>query len=104
MQLLSKVRAIDIDDSGYLYTIRADKVKKGQSGYISQIRSYLPTWNTTSGTIKKNSNKKLCKLPAMSCGVSFYNTYAYINFDSVKEEECRYPTDRSWAVKLTSLR
>lgn len=104
MQMLSKVRAIEIDSSGYLYTIRADKVKKGQSGYISQIRSYRPTWNTTSGTIKKNSYKKLCKLPAMSCGVSFYNTYAYINFDSVKEDECRYPTDRSWAVKLTSLR
>ena len=104
MQMLAKVRAIEIDSSGYLYTIRAAQVKKGQSGYVSQMRSYLPTWNTTSATIKKNSYKKLCKLPAMSCGISFYNTYAYINFDSVKEEECRYPTDRSWAVKLTNLR
>ena len=104
MQMLAKVRAIDIDESGYLYTVRSNQVKKGMSGYISEVRTYLPSWTTTSATIKKNTNKKTAKLPAMAIGISHYNTYSYINFSSVKEEECRYPTDRSWAVKLTALR
>lgn len=104
MQMLAKVRAIDIDESGYLYTVRSNQVKKGMSGYISEVRTYLPSWTTTAATIKKNTNKKTAKLPAMAIGISHYNTYSYINFSSVKEEECRYPTDRSWAVKLTALR
>lgn len=104
MQMFGKTKAIEIDSNGYLYVIRSHQVKKGLSGYVSQIRTYKPTWSTTSATVKKNANKKICKLPAMASGVTFYNTYAYINFDSAKEAECRYPTDRSWAVKLTNLR
>jgi hypothetical protein len=104
MQMPAKTRAITIDDNGYLYVVRSYQVKKGLSGYVSQIRTYLPTWSTTSATVKKNTYKKLTKLPAMSAGISHYNTFAYIQFDSAKETECNYPTDRSWAVKLTNLR
>ncbi len=104
MQMLSKVRAINIDSSGYLYTLRSNQKQKGTVGYVSQIRTYLPTWSTTAKTVKKNANKKKIKLPAMSSGIAFYNTYAYVQFSSVKDEECNYPTDRAWAIRLVDLR
>ena len=106
MQMPGKTRAITIDDDGRMYVVRSYQVKKGLSGYISQIRAYNPTWSSanSNGTIKKNTATKVCKLPAMASGVTIYNTFTYIHFESVKENECKYPTDRSWAIKTTKIR
>ena len=104
MKMFAKTTAIEIDDSGYLYVVRSYRQKKAQSGYISQVRTYLPTWSTATESVKKNSYIKVCKLPAMSSGVAFYNTYAYIGYSSANDTVCKYPTDRTWAIKLTYLR
>ena len=106
IQMPGKTRAIEIDDDGRMYVVRSYQVKKGLSGYISEVRAYNPSWSSSNsnGTIKKNTATKVSKLPAMASGVTIYNTYTYINFESAKESECKYPTDRTWAVKTSKIR
>lgn len=105
MTMPNRTRAISFDANGYLYVTRSSKTKSSVSGYISQVRTFLPSITTPSkkGSIKKNAVLKETKLPPMAMGSTVYGNYLYHVFASCQYSKCTYKVDRVVAVKLTKL-
>ena len=105
MTMPNRTRAISFDANGYLYVTRSAKTNSSVSGYISQVRTFLPSITTPSkkGGIKKNAVLKKTKLPPMAMGSTVYGNYLYHVFASCQYSKCTYKVDRVVAVKLTKL-
>ncbi|MCR5690948.1 MAG: fibronectin type III domain-containing protein [Eubacterium sp.] len=105
MPVPSKTQGISFASDGTLYLTRSYRVKASKSGYISQIRSYKPSYNNPSstGVIKKNTALNVTKLPPKAEGVAVYGSYTYVLFSSTYYKSCKYPVDRVIAMKSSKL-
>lgn len=106
MSMPSRTRAITFDSEGYLYLTRSSRTKLSMSGYISQVRTFAPSYSTpnAAGAIKKNKQKSTVTLPPMAKGVTIYASNLYISFSGCQYSSCKYPVDRVVAVKWSKLR
>lgn len=105
MTMPNRTRAISFDANGYLYVTRSAKTNSSVSGYLSQVRTFLPsiTTPTKKGGIKKNAVLKKTTLPPMAMGSTVSGNYIYHVFASCQYTKCTYKVDRVVAVKLTKL-
>lgn len=105
MTMPNRTRAISFDANGYLYVTRSAKTNSSVSGYISQVRTFLPsiTTPTKKGGIKKNAVLQKTTMPPMAMGSAVYGNYLYNVFASCQYSKCTYKVDRVVAVKLTKL-
>lgn len=101
----AKTQGITFTSDGTMLLTRAYRTNKSKSGYISQIRSYKPSYEEvgTSGSIKKNTAKAVTTLPPMAEGVAVYGSYTYTLFSSTYYKSCKYPVDRVIAMKTSKL-
>ena len=93
------------NSDGTLLLTRSYRTAKSKSGYISQIRTYIPSYSAVGakGNIKKNTARAVTTLPPMVEGVAVYGTYTYTLFSSTYYKSCKYPTDRVIAMKTNKL-
>lgn len=105
MTMPNRTRAISFDANGYLYVTRSAKTNSSVSGYISQVKTFLPsiTTPTKKGGVKKNAVLKKTTLPPMAMGSAVYGNYIYHVYASCQYAKCTYKVDRVVAVKLTKL-
>ncbi|MBO5489797.1 MAG: fibronectin type III domain-containing protein [Eubacterium sp.] len=105
MAVPSKTQGITFDKNGTMILTRSYRTNASKSGYISQMRTYMPSYVNVSadGTIKKNAALKVTTLPPMAEGVAIYNTYTYTLFSSAYYKSCKYPMDRVIAMKTNKL-
>lgn len=105
MAVPSKVQGLTFASDGTMLLTRAYRTNKSKSGYISQIRSYKPSYDGvgTNGSIKKNAAKAVTTLPPMAEGVAVYGSYTYTLYSSTFYKTCRYPVDRVIAMKTSKL-
>lgn len=105
MTMPNRTRAISFDANGYLYVTRSAKTNSSISGYISQVKTFLPsiTTPTKKGGIKKNAVLNSTKLPPMAMGSAVYGNYIYHVYAGCQYAKCTYKVDRVVAVKLTKL-
>ena len=105
MSVPSKTQGITFDSDGTLLLTRSYRTRKSKSGYISQIRTYRPSYQTedSDGKIKKNAATKVTTLPPMAEGVAIYGTYSYVLFSSSCYTSCKYLVDRVLALKTSKL-
>lgn len=105
MSVPSKTQGVTFDSDGTLLLTRSYRTRKSKSGYISQIRTYRPSYQTedSDGKIKKNAATKVTTLPPMAEGVAIYGTYSYVLFSSSCYTSCKYPVDRVLALKTSKL-
>lgn len=105
MSVPSKTQGITFDADGTMILTRSYRTKKAKSGYISQMRTYKPSYSaaSSSGKILKNAALKTTTLPPMSEGVAVYGTYTYTLFSSSYYKSCKYPVDRVLALKTNKL-
>lgn len=105
MQVPGKTQGITFDSDGIMILTRSYRTKKAKSGYISQVRTYKPSYHTPSvnGKILKNTALKTTTLPPMAEGVAIYGTYTYTLFSSSYYKSCKYPVDRVLALKTNKL-
>lgn len=84
---------------------RSYRTKKSKSGYISQIRTYKPSFGApkSSGKVLKNAALKVTTMPPMVEGLAVYGTYTYALFSSSYYTSCKYPVDRVIAMKTSKL-
>ena len=105
MDVPSKTQGITFDSEGTLILSRSYRTKKSKSGYISQLRTYKPSFETpkSSGKVLKNAALKVTTMPPMVEGVTVYGTYTYALFSSSYYTSCKYPVDRVIAMKTSKL-
>ena len=105
MSVPSKTQGITFDSDGTLILTRACGKNPTDSGYISQVRTYLPSYASAdvTGKILKNSVRKTTKMPPKTEGVAIYGTYTYVLFSSSHFSKCNYPIDRVLALKTSKL-
>lgn len=105
MAVPSRSRGITFDADGTLILSRSYRTKLTQSGYISQIRTYMPSYSNVSATgkILKNTALSITKMPPKVEGMAVYGTYTYTLFSSCQCSTCKYPVDRVIALKTSKL-
>ena len=105
MAIPSKTQGITFDVEGTMILSRSYRTKKAKSGYISQLRTYKPSFDApkSSGKVLKNAALKVTTMPPMVEGVAVYNTYTYALFSSSYYKSCKYPVDRVIAMKTNKL-
>ena len=105
MAMPSKTQGITITSDGTMVLTRAKGKNTTDSGYISYMRTYKPSFNSpsASGKVLKNSVCKKTKLPPKAEGVAIYGTYTYLLFSSSHYGSCKYPVDRVLALKTKKL-
>ncbi len=105
MAVPSKTQGITFDTDGKMILTRSYRTKKAKSGYISQIRTYYPSYSNvgTNGKILKNTALAVTTMPPMVEGVAIYGTYTYALFSSSHYTSCKYPVDRVIALKTNKL-
>lgn len=105
MDVPSKTQGITFDSAGTMILTRSYRTKKAKSGYISQIRTYKPSFTSpkSTGKVLKNSAMKVTTMPPMVEGVAVYGTYTYALFSSSYYKSCKYPVDRVIAMKESKL-
>ena len=105
MAVPSKTQGITFQEDGTLVLTRGYKKNTSESGYISQIRTYMPSYENASvgGKVLKNSVRKKTKMPPKIEGVAIYGTYTYTLFSSAHYGKCKYPVDRVIALKTNKL-
>lgn len=105
MTMPNRTRAISFDANGYLYVTRSAKKVSSTAGYMSQVKTFLPsiTTPTKKGCIKKNTALKKTKMPPMAMGSVVYGNFLYNVFASCQYAKCTYKVDRVVAVKLSKL-
>ncbi len=105
MSVPSKTQGITFSSDGTMILTRSYRTKKAKSGYISQMRTYRPSFAQAngSGKVLKNTALKKTTLPPMSEGVAIYGTYTYVLFSSSYYKSCKYPVDRVLALKTNKL-
>lgn len=105
MTVPSKTQGITFDSDGKMILTRSYRTKKAKSGYISQIRTYYPSYSNagTTGKVLKNTALAVTTMPPMVEGVAIYGTYTYALFSSSHYTSCKYPVDRVIALKTSKL-
>ena len=105
MTVPSKTQGITFNSDGTMILSRSYRTKKSKSGYISQIRSYLPSYGNagTSGKVLKNSALAITTMPPLVEGLAVYGSYTYAVFSSTHYSGCKYPVDRVIALKTSKL-
>ena len=105
MEVPSKTQGITFDTDGAMVLTRSYRTKKAKSGYISQIRTYYPSYTApdASGKILKNTAKAVTTMPPMVQGVAISYTFTYTLFSSSYYKSCKYPVDRVIALKTKKL-
>ena len=105
MDVPSKTQGITFDSEGTMILSRSYRTKKSKSGYISQIRTYKPSFRApkSSGKVLKNAALKTTTMPPMVEGLAIYGTYTYALFSSSHYTSCKYPVDRVIAMKTNKL-
>lgn len=105
MDVPAKTQGITFDSEGTMILSRSYRTKKAKSGYISQLRTYKPSFDApkSSGKVLKNAALKVTTMPPMVKGVAVYNTYTYALFSSSYYTSCKYPVDRVIAMKTNKL-
>ncbi len=105
MDVPSKTQGITFDSEGTLILTRSYRTKKAKSGYISQLRTYKPSFGSpkSSGKVLKNAALKVTTMPPMVEGAAVYGTYTYALFSSSYYKSCKYPVDRVIAMKTNKL-
>ena len=105
MDVPSKTQGITFDSEGTMILSRSYRTKKSKSGYISQIRTYKPSFGApkSSGKVLKNAALKVTTMPPMVEGLAVYGTYTYALFSSSYYTSCKYPVDRVIAMKTSKL-
>lgn len=105
MDVPAKTQGITFDSEGTMILSRSYRTKKAKSGYISQLRTYKPSFDApkSSGKVLKNAALKVTTMPPMVEGLAVYNTYTYALFSSSYYKSCKYPVDRVIAMKTNKL-
>lgn len=105
MAVPSRTQGITFNADGTLILSRSYRTKLTQSGYISQIRTYMPSYGNVSATgkILKNTALATTKMPPKVEGMAVYGTYTYTLFSSCQCSTCKYPVDRVIALKTSRL-
>lgn len=105
MDIPAKTQGITFDSEGTMILSRSYRTRKAKSGYISQLRTYKPSFTApkSSGKVLKNSALKTTKMPPLVKGVAVYGTYTYALFSSSYYKTCKYPVDRVIAMKTNKL-
>lgn len=105
MDVPAKTQGITFDSEGTMILSRSYRTKKAKSGYISQLRTYKPSFDApkSSGKILKNAALKVTTMPPMVEGLAVYGTYTYALFSSSYYKSCKYPVDRVIAMKTNKL-
>ena len=105
MSVPSRTQGITFDVDGTMVLTRSYRTKKAKDNYISQVRTYRPSFASagSSGKVLKNTALKVMKLPPMAEGVAIYGTYTYALFSSSYYKTCKYPVDRVLALKTNKL-
>ncbi len=105
MSVPSKTQGITFDADGTMILTRASGKNTTESGYISQMRTYKPSYDNagSAGKVLKNTALKKTKLPPKAEGVAIYNTYTYTLFSSSHYPKCKHPVDRVVAIKTNKL-
>ena len=105
MDVPAKTQGITFDSEGTMILSRSYRTKKAKSGYISQLRTYKPSFSSpkSSGKVLKNAALKITTMPPMVEGLAVYGTYTYALFSSSYYKSCKYPVDRVIAMKTNKL-
>lgn len=105
MDVPAKTQGITFDSEGTMILSRSYRTKKATSGYISQLRTYKPSFSApkSSGKVLKNAALKVTTMPPMVEGLAVYGTYTYALFSSSYYKSCKYPVDRVIAMKTNKL-
>ena len=105
MAMPSRTQGITFNADGTMFVTRSYRVKTTQSGYISQIRTYQPSYGSASktGKIKKNTMLAKNAMPPKVEGMAIYGSYMYTVFSSCQYSNCKYPVDRVIALKTSKL-
>lgn len=105
MDVPSKVQGITFDSDGTLILTRGCGKNNTDSGYVSHIRTYSPSYSTpkANGKILKNACKKITRVPPKVEGVAVYGTYTYVLSSSCHYSSCKYPVDRVIAMKTAKM-
>lgn len=105
MTVPSKTQGITFNTDGTMILSRSYRTKKSKSGYISQIRTYLPSYGSagSDGKILKNSALAITTMPPLVEGMAVYGSYTYTVFSSSHYSGCKYPVDRVIALKTSKL-
>ena len=105
MDVPSKTQGITFDSAGTMILTRSYRTKKAKSGYISQLRTYKPSFASpkSNGKVLKNTAMKVTTMPPMVKGAAVYGTYTYALFSSSYYKSCKYPVDRVIAMKESKL-
>lgn len=105
MSVPSRTQGITFKADGALILSQSYRAKSSQSGYVSRLRTYYPSYNSPSskGGIKKNAVVKKTKMPPKMEGVAVYGSYTYTLFASTRYSGCKYPVDRVIAMKTNKL-
>lgn len=105
MKMPSKTQGIAFTSDGTLIVSRSNKAKESKSGYVSQIRTYSPSYDSVGadGKVLKNKVIKETALPPKAEGVAVYGSYVYTLFSSCQSSACKNPVDRVLALKISKL-
>lgn len=105
MTVPSKTQGITFNSDGTMILSRSYRTKKSKSGYISQIRTYLPSYANvgSNGKVLKNSVLATTTMPPLVEGLAVYGSYTYAVFSSSHYSGCKYPVDRVIALKTSKL-
>lgn len=105
MAMPSRTQGIVFRKSGTMIITRSYRASTTKSGYISQIRTYKPSYANVSAAGKIKKNKAVAKnaMPPQVEGVAIYGSYTYTLFSSSASASCKYPVDRVIALKTSKL-
>ena len=105
MSVPSKTQGFTFTTDGAMILSRSYRTKKSKSGYVSQIRTYSPSYGNVgaNGKILKNSVLKKTTMPPKVEGMAVYGSYTYTVFSSGCYSSCKYPVDRVIALKTSKL-
>lgn len=99
----NRTQGVAFTSSGKMLVSRSCQTKKDKPGFLSRLDTYQPAWDLNKKTIKKNSRKKIVKLPPMNEGIAISGAYTYIIYESAAFSECEAPVDRITAFKTNKI-
>lgn len=105
MAMPSRTQGITFGSDGTMFVSRSYRNKPSQSGYVSHIRTYRPSYGSASSTGKIKKNTMIVKnaMPPKAEGMAVYGSYMYTVFSSCQYSSCKYPVDRVIALKTSKL-
>lgn len=105
MVMPSRTQGLTFNSDGTMIVTRSYRTKSSLSGYVSQVRTYVPSYGSAdaNGKILKNNALAVSKMPPLVEGVAVYGSYTYAVFSSSHYGSCKYPVDRVLALKTAKL-